>query len=481
MNTWDTQTSKIEQIKSLFNSPLWGIFKYIQERDNFLNDNFFWKETNIDQDIIDGVIKKLNQKLQEIKSQKYEIKNLNINSTQKKFLINSLNITGLKYIMFKSSVYLEAEKFGYKITHKQRKILLKRINKLQDIVYWPEISDIKEEKDQILSLLSNLLNENNKKVTWEEKWIFEDFLDSFDFKKLDLKKNKDSKKLTNTFLSKSQVIQIFQLVLDVYSLDWWIVSVEKVWNFSVRKEEKKIILPEEKIEALSIKRIFQLIDHEIWVHAMRWFNTMKTLHTNWEWYLEGEEWFATVSELLFDNNLQEITVLPTIHHITTFIGENYNFTDTKKILEIFYKLNWFTYDKASKEALDRALRVKRFVSFKEKWANRKDVSYTRGQTQVVNYLQNNQNNEDFIKDFYFSKLALHDIWLVKAFRDILWIDKNELRYPLWIWKILYKKLSWEKIFLDQLKEEDFRFKNIEKISFDIKRKIISILWIIHKN
>jgi hypothetical protein len=41
---------------------------------------------------------------------------------------------------------------------------------------------------------------------------------------------------------------------------------------------------------------------------------------------------------MLDNNLQEITVLPTIHHISTFVAENYNFFDTKKILKIYYKL-----------------------------------------------------------------------------------------------------------------------------------------------
>jgi hypothetical protein len=136
-------------------------------------------------------------------------------------------------------------------------------------------------------------------------------------------------------------------------------------------------------------------------------------------------------------------------------------------------------DRALKEATDRTLRVKRFVSFKEKWANRKDVSYTRWQSQIVDYLQNAQNNQDFIRDFYFSKLALGDIWLVKEFREILWIDENELKYPLWIWKILYKKLSWEKIFLQKLKQEDFRFESIDKLLFGIKKKIIKILSIIN--
>jgi len=79
--------------------------------------------------------------------------------------------------------------------------------------------------------------------------------------------------LEDIFLSKEKVVQLFEIVLDIYGL----------------KER-----------------------------------------TVWEWYLEAEEWFATLSELMLDNNLQEITVLPTINHISTFVAENYNFFDTKK-------------------------------------------------------------------------------------------------------------------------------------------------------
>jgi hypothetical protein len=36
-------------------------------------------------------------------------------------------------------------------------------------------------------------------------------------------------------------------------------------------------------------------------------------------------------------------------------------------------------------------------------------------------------------------------------------------------------LSGEKIFLDKLKEEDFRFNNIEEISIDTKRQLVDVL------
>lgn len=481
MNHFHTQTSKIEQIKSWFHSPLGGILKYIQYGELFLNQDFFVNESEINQDGINKFIQKIDIKLSEIKSQKKEINNLYISDLEKNFLINALNITGFKYILFKSSVYFEAEKFWYQITDEERKILLKRINKLQDIIYGPEISSIESEKKLILSELTHLFLENKNKLVNEEIKTFQDFIEPFHFDITSIKKDEDSNIFREKYLPKEKVIQIFKMVLDLYWLTWWKIVVDNVWNLSVKKEKKQIILPESKIEKINLKRIFQLIDHEIWVHVLRWYNTDKTLKTNGEWYLESEEWFAILSEALFDNKLEDINVKPTIHHITTFIAENRNFIETKKLLEIYYKLLWNNTENAKKEAEDRTLRIKRFVSHYEKWANRKDVSYTRWQQQIVDYLQNNQDNQNFIKDFYFSKLALDDISSVKEFRDILWIDENELKYPLWIWKILYKKLSWEKIFLEKLKQEDLRFKNIEKISFAIKRKIIHILSMIHNN
>jgi hypothetical protein len=195
--------------------------------------------------------------------------------------------------------------------------------------------------------------------------------------------------------------------------------------------------------------------------------------------LEWEEWFAVICELLFDKKLEEIEVEPTIHHITTFIAENFDWKKTLELLKIYFKLlhpNW-SEDELENNARDRLFRIKRFVSLKEKWANRKDVSYTRWIIEIEDYLKiaDNEQKKEFIEDFYFSRLSLNDQKLVKEFRHKLWINENELRYPLWIWKILYKKLNGDKIYLSKLKEEDFRFNNIEKLEWNIKRKLVEIL------
>jgi len=478
-------TKDVQNVKSGFVTPMWWIFKYIQEEESlYVNQNFFeWKKIVTENDI-EELKKIFDWKLDNIKNLKKELLNSELLEVEKKFILNTLNSIWLKYILFKNSAYLEAEKAWFNLTNEQRVSYLYKVNKLQNIIYWPEISSLDSEKNSILDNLAELYRENNDKITEDEKQLFLDFLNSFDFDDFEEtfdSSTKQSIALSKKYLSSDKVILLFEMIIDLYNLDWWTVFLDQdVWSFSVKKEKKQIVLPIKKLEKISLKRILELFDHEIWVHAIRWFNSTQTLKTNGDWYLEIEEWMATLSELLFDEKIENIIVEPTIHHISTFFAENMNWEDTRKMLEIYLKMiksKIVPTEDIEKEALDRMLRVKRFVSLNEDWANRKDVSYTRWQSQVVNYLQTSdrQNKLIFLKDFYFSKLSFTDMSLVSEFRDKLNIDESQLKYPLWIWKILYKKLLWEKITLSWLQEEDFRFWIIEKFSIDMKRKIVKIL------
>ena len=51
---------------------------------------------------------------------------------------------------------------------------------------------------------------------------------------------------------------------------------------------------------------------------------------------------------------------------------------------------------------------------------------------------NNAERKQFLKNFYFSKLALEDQKFVEDFREIFG-DENH-KYPIWVGKIIYKKL-----------------------------------------
>lgn len=496
MKTFLGYTKDVQNTKSGFTSPMGWILKYIKNEDDlYINQDFFEWKNEVFQNDIDELIEIFDVKLSEIKNLKKEVHDSDLKEVEKKFLINALNSAWLKYIIFKSAVFLEAEKAGFILREEQRAFYLRRVNKLQGIVYWPKISSVDSEKNSVLYELVNLYEDNKSKLDeWEQskyleylKILWYTWLNKTININLGIEENKDD--LLNVFLSKDKIIELFEMLIDLYDLKWWTFFVDdKVWNFSVKKEKKQIILPWLKLENTSLKRILQLFDHEVWVHAIRWYNSSKTLNTNGDWYLEVEEWIATFTELMFDEKIDNISVKPTEHHLTTYVAENLNFEDTVKFLELYYKLlkpKNTSYDDIKKEALDKTLRVKRFVSFKEPWANRKDVSYTRWQTQVVEYFQNSDDETrlQFLKDFYFAKLSFEDIWLVKEFKESLWIDENELKYPLWIGKILYKKLLWEKVTLAWLQAEDFRFwivseeqiLSVEDKIEEIRSKILRLL------
>lgn len=108
--------------------------------------------------------------------------------------------------------------------------------------------------------------------------------------------------------------------------------------FSVKFSKKTVVVPKDKIATTSIFRLLQLLDHEIGVHAIRGHNTIQSLRIAGSNYLDAEEGLATHSEEMFENEIEDITGGVTLHHITTFIAENYNAEDTEKLLQIFFKL-----------------------------------------------------------------------------------------------------------------------------------------------
>lgn len=393
---------------------------------------------------------------------------------------------------FKKSIYFEAEKSGqFSFSPEEQEKLLKEINNLQNLVYGEEISKNPEEVQMILNEISQKFLKNQENLSDEEKNIIEGFFEKFNYKLPKKSKNTlpENHILKNTFFGSknpkenkekiNDFIQIIGKIFELYGLDDWQIDIsEDKTNFSVSYSENKIFVPKTKITTTSIFRLLQLIDHEIGVHTIRGHNTNHSLQTTGPNYLDYEEWLATHSEMSFENEISEIWWNITEHHITTFIAENYNANDTEKILQIWYKINGSkNYEK---DASNRMKRVKRFVSWKLPGANRKDVSYTRGNIEISQKLLNMNNDERkiFLKDFYFSKLSLKDQKFTPYFREIFG-DKNH-KYPIWVGKILFKKLMWEKIFFEEFMNRDWRFVEND-IKFNTKRKIVKILKILEKN
>ncbi len=466
---------------------IWEI-EYVKNDDNtFTNKKFFSQKQKITKLDIEEIINEFNTRLEELKKQKkLLIHDKNISNTEKNFLLNNINFKWLKFILLKNSIYLEAEKAWYDLEENDRKKYLRRVNILQDVIYWPEISSDKTIENNIINHLSELYYKFSDKLTDEEKTLFVDILKKHNpnfeaDKKLDKKEKID--KETDKEININDAIKIFQMILDLYWLNDWQIIYRDAGNFKVSNEEKALIVPS-KYKQIKLSRLLKLIDHEISVHMLRWDNNLKTLNIFWEWYLESEEWLASVSErqVALWKLKTDSKVTPSM--INSWIAENYDFFDMLEILKVYNRLStkdWSSQEKnIDVKSLDTALRYKRFVSLYEKWANRKEVTYSRWNKNIISILQSNIDIKQFLTDFYFAKLSANDLQFVEWFKKELSIDNSQLKYPIWIWKILYKKLNWKKVILDKLKQEDNRFEIVDNLTTDTKRKVIEILNYIKK-
>lgn len=515
-------SEKIDEIKKPISTALWWVLEYQRNNDNYISIKLFnSKNQNISKQDIDNAhmfIEHYNNKLKRIKEELIE--EPNIYEPQKKLLINIIEWTLLRSKLLYYATYIEAEKWWYILDQNDKQNYLKNIEKIEKIIYGWSISDNKKEKEAIINNLSWIFNKNSSFLDKNQKNIFSSFLSKFsNSKTTTIKKNNN--KTESEKISIINVCYLFQKVLDTYDVKNKIVIIDE--NLQEEKEENnilyipknydqkertntikkyklektvKIILDDNlpnfgvgdykldvpgKYKDISIERICQLIDHEISTHLLRMINKNKGINIKTEWYLETEEWIATMNEKLVSQNRENLkSDEPTIHHTSTFIAENYNFNDTKELLYIYYILNWKSTQEAENLSEQRALRVKRYHSFDLPGANRKDVVYRRWLIDAIKYIKDlDKTKEEDIKqltediwNFYIAKLGKDEIRNANKIFEWLSIDKEQLIMPIAIGKILYEKLLWNK--MDKI--DDIRFlATTQKLNYKQKKIILETL------
>lgn len=390
---------------------------------------------------------------------------------------------------FQNAIFLEAEKCGIELSDADRQKYLNEVNRLQNIYYGPEISEIPEEKALVGEQLEEIFQKNKEKISHEERVIFEKFLQKSGFNQENPKKEKSSEvtlrkekseNLKQIVLEESAIVEILEMVLDLYKMRDWAVEVnENRKIFSVHYDAKKIILPKNKLSSTSLFRLLELMDHEIGVHAIRGVNTLATLKIAGMSYLPHEEGMAATAEDMLVHDMATIEPKITHHHLISFIAENLDSTETEQMLKIYFQLTDAPgYDKM---AHDWTMRIKRFMSHKMPGANRKDVSYSRGNRDIVEKLTSLSADErkKFLQDYYFSKLSFDDQKFLPELRKLFPESEQNSLYPQWVGKILFRKLIGEKIFFQDFTEKDGRF--VHNVNFETQRKIIKILQKIQKN
>lgn len=495
---------------------------------NYLSSKFFPNKESLSSYDIAERISLIESVLQDIHDLRYNIENDNdLDSDLKHFLIKRIDESSKKAEIAKRSAWFEAEKSGYDIIfswstfelkknpeklHKiwlwteyenNKQLYLKEIDTLQTAVYGPKISDCPDEKEIILSMCNASYKKNKDKLTETENRLFSSFLDTFK-ESITNKVAQDKKKLpARGNLPMSDIMKgtehIKQHFYPVISQRPQKQEKWKTW-YSTPFSSKIREYPDKDEDLFN--KIFTTIGHEDGGHMVRSDNQEKNgMIIAWPWYEDIEEGITKLNEWLLKYSLDEYPLIPSNTFIAVFMGENYNFEDTYHLLKAWKKLNvtWeITKEKEAslfKTAFNLTQRVKCYYPRDEKWSNRKDVIYFRGEKKLVEYLKSLPNDEEraaFYRKAMSAKVSFEDIFTLDSLFQKLGTDTSRINQNKLVDKVFHIKLKeWAWAFSEKINEDgitnkeknllkwDFRFRGTQEYINEEKAALVSLFDIVH--
>jgi len=432
------------------------------------------------------LLKKLDNKKQVIEKYKEQLKTIDMEKERKEILFWSLEyvLNSVKLAILWSKFEYEKAWWNLNMTDSEKLEIIKQMENIEKELYdWKVIDNHKEVK-QCYDYLNLLLTNNFNLISKKEKEIFERYIKILK-ERINIKENSDlnnektnkEKKddLNNNILQKKikrdDYIKIFQIVFDIYDINKPIIVDERS---SIYDGQEALYIPSgEQYNELTVKRILQLIAHEIEVHFIIEKNNKQNLW-DFRWWknLNREEWTSKLSEeILFWKTLDDITITSSLPDV--LMWEILSWKDYENYLKISFKLKWWKY------SIARLLRKKRNYPFNYAWVQHKDTSYSRWIQQVVDYLKSWKDP----KDLFLWKVSFEDMSKIKKLSE----DKKQL-YPLFVAELLLYVLNWNKIyhkdFLNNIKQkypfldvdkEYNKHWTVEKVNFNTKRKLVEIL------
>ena len=425
------------------------------------------------------LLEKLNDKKQILEKYKEQLKTVDMEKERKEILFWTLEyfLNSVKFTILWSKFEYEKAWWTLNITDNKKLKIIKQMENIEKKLYdWKVINNPKKVQ-QCYNYLNSLLLNHSNLISLQEEKIFKNYIQILQKKvniKGDLILNKEKKdSLNNNLLEKDikrdDYIKIFLTVFNIYNINKPIIVDERS---SIYDAEKALYIPSsENYSYLPVKRILQLIAHEIEVHFIIEQNNKQNLW-DFRWWknLNREEWTAKLSEeILLWKTLDDITVTPSLPDI--LMWEILSWKDYENYLKTSTKLKWWKYN------ISKLLRKKRNYPFYYAWVQHKDTSYSWIQ-QVIDYLESWKDP----KDLFLWKVSFEDIPKIKKLAK----DKNQ-KYPLFIAELLLYALNWNNIyhkdfinyieqkypFLDVDKE--YKTWTVKKLTFDTKRKLVEIL------
>lgn len=458
---------QFEKIKKLINKDFstlaWYVFTYDKNGYNeTIFKDFLWLDLgnyeNSEDFLTDANIS-LNKKINDFYSLIEYIKNDNFKSEEaKNYILKNLE-ESLYFVKNLENIILieiqKIKKFNYKIEEKKLKNILQKIENFEKSIYWENISENQIYSLEIIESLEKDFLNWKEKLSSDEIIFMEEVLLTLREKTWNIWKKFEEKNkianlpetLKNNWILEKEIdrenyVKVFRLVLDILGFSDIKVEInEKKWNFSASSE--KISIPANKdYEKLKIKKIIDLISHEIETHTVTNKNNQNLVgFVKPIWYQTKEEWIASIFWMLASwKNLQEIAKPSKAIYQVLFC----EIIEWKENLEKFLQINKKLFPDLKIDIEKRIERLKRWKDFNEIWVNPKEKSYHLGKRQVIEKINNKENilnlfiwKNNFEMEEDLAKIIGKDFSL-ETFKE-KWII-----LPLMIWEILRYQLLTEK-------------------------------------
>jgi len=466
--------------------------------------DFAWlDETSSNWELITKTKQALSFKIREINS---IISDLNWVWTQSEeenlkveFLINALEYT--RSLLELASVWVEFEiekiwKTPELLTWENREKAFNKVSELDEKIFWWKIIDNPNEVTACMDYLASFWNEFSFDDKMFFRWIVTEINNQlwvkFDLEKIckdqcEVEEEKTEKQLKQEEILSKEInqedyLKIFELVLQIYGLED---------DFEIRTSSNRSSIYDwpdflefptsDKYKKLPLKRILELIAHEIERHMLNLkANKENIWKVEWADKLGLEEWMAILMEkIVWGENLEEIWVSKVFPRILFL--ELFQKDEAFDIINTLWKYDNWIWDE------NRLYRSKRNYPMDKIWTQHKDTSYTRGISQIIKYIKSWKK----IQDLFLGRIWFQDIDRIKN------IPYNKYYYPVFVAEAIKYILFetdrywiWEKKegcidFLEYLKERypfvdlDEKYRCLIQDSWKkINKKIIEILDII---
>ncbi len=422
-NEWLNEISRIEdELKNIITSDwlpeiIELTYKYkiytIDWKEFYFNSDLFerflwndyWDKPILDQNeytiIKDNLTNKINEiinKLEEIlkRIKKIEYIEKNILDFYIWWIENIINV--LKYTLNSIDFELEKGWYEHNLSEEGIKKKIEENEEYEKEIYWWKVIDNEDEAIMSYQFIVKHIDKNNTKLDENELKRLNDYRSKLQKELLknwyDLDKdywfNEQSEihKDTNEFLhlfwemniKRDEVIEIFNLVFEMLGLRQ---RAKKSNRWNIYDWPDFLEIPEnEEYETLELKRILNLIAHEILWHYINQRNHEKFIwNTRWKWNVEKEEWLAKIYESFnqWKNIFESSPISAPFSRI--LFWEVLDTEEFKDLIFLYHKM-WIKI-----KPLDSFLRHKRNQPLDYVTVQHKDTGYIRGHIRLLKYLQ----------------------------------------------------------------------------------------------